>query len=146
MRDDQRTQFRLDLDWEFGEHTICFGYSQEVVETSDNIAYVGDGKTYEYRVMSQGTLDWLNGKRADIGQGSITGISAGDDYYRAHEYDRVGTAESTNTAIYIQDTWSITDEITLNIGIRNSAFESKTGEGDVYADMDNQWAPRLGAI
>ena len=49
-------------------------------------------------------------------------------------------------SIYIQDTWSITDEITLNIGIRNSAFESKTGEGDVYADMDNQWAPRLGAI
>jgi hypothetical protein len=146
LRDDQRTQFRLDLDWEFGDHTIRFGYSQEVVETSDNIAYAGDGKTYEYRVMSQGTLDWLNGKRADIGQGLITGISAGDDYYRAREYDRVGTAESTNTAIYIQDTWRVTDEITLNIGLRNSAFESKTGEGDVYADMDNQWAPRLGAI
>jgi hypothetical protein len=146
LRDDQRTQFRLDLDWEFGDHTIRFGYSQEVVETSDNIAYAGDGKTYEYRVMSQGTLDWLNGKRADIGQGAITGISAGNDYYRAREYDRVGTAESTNTAIYIQDTWRVTDEITLNIGLRNSAFESKTGEGDVYADMDNQWAPRLGAI
>ncbi len=146
LRDDQRTQFRLDLDWEIGDHTIRFGYSQEVVETSDNIAYAGDGKTYEYRIMSQGTLDWLNGKRADIGQGPITGISAGDEYYRAREYDRVGTAESTNTAIYIQDTWNITDEVTLNIGIRNSAFESKTGEGDVYADMDNQWAPRLGAI
>jgi hypothetical protein len=146
LRDDQRTQFRLDLDWEFGDHTFRFGYSQEVVETSDNIAYAGDGKTYEYRVMSQGTLDWINGKRADIGQGEVTGISAGDDYYRAREYDRVGTAKSTNTAIYIQDTWSITDEITLNIGIRNSAFESDTGEGDTYADMDNQWAPRLGAI
>ncbi|NQZ86749.1 MAG: TonB-dependent receptor [Colwellia sp.] len=146
LRDDQRTQFRLDLDWEFGDHTLRFGYSQEVVETSDNIAYAGDGKTYEYRIMSQGTLDWLNGKRADIGQGEITGISAGDDYYRAREYDRVGTAESTNSAIYIQDTWNVTDDVTLNIGIRNSAFESKTGEGDVYADMDNQWAPRLGAI
>jgi len=146
LRDDQRTQFRLDLDWEFGDHTLRFGYSQEVVETSDNIAYAGDGKTYEYRIMSQGTLDWLNGKRADIGQDEITGISAGDDYYRAREYDRVGTAESTNTAIYIQDTWNVTDSVTLNIGIRNSAFESKTGEGDVYADMDNQWAPRLGAI
>jgi len=146
LRKDQRTQFRLDLDWEFGDHTLRFGYSQEVVETSDNLAYAGDGKEYEYRIMSQGTLDWLNGKRADIGQGPITGISAGDDYYRARQYDRVGTAESTNTAIYIQDTWNVSDDVTLNIGIRNSSFESQTGEGDTYADMDNQWAPRLGAI
>ncbi len=146
LRDDQRTQFRVDLDWEIGDHTIRFGYSQEVVETSDNIEYAGDGREYEYRIMSQGTLDWINGERAKLGQGPAEGIAAGDDYFRARRYDRVGTAESVNRAFYIQDTWNVTDEITLNIGLRNSAFESKTGEGDTYAEMDNQWAPRLGAI
>ncbi len=146
LREDTRTQFRVDLDWELGEHTLRFGISQEVVETSDNIAYAGSGKEYEYRIMSQGTLDWINGNRADLGQGPVTSIAAGDEYYRAREYSRIGTAESTNTALYIQDTWNVTDEITLNIGLRNSSFESKTGEGDTYAEMDNQWAPRLGAI
>lgn len=146
LRDDQRTQARVDLDWEIGDHTIRFGYSQEVVETSDNIEYAGDGREYEYRIMSQGTLDWINGNRADIGLGPVEGIAAGDDYFRARRYDRVGTSESINRAFYIQDTWNVTDEVTLNIGIRNSAFESKTGEGDTYAEMDNQWAPRLGAI
>lgn len=146
QQDDKRTQFRVDLDWELGDHTIRVGYSQEKVETTDNIVYAGDGKSYEYRIMSQGTLDWLNGKRADIGQGPIEGVVAGDEYYRAREYDRIGTAESNNRAFYIQDTWNVTDEITLNIGLRNSSFDSFTGEGDKYAKMDNQWAPRLGAI
>lgn len=146
LRDDSRTQLRLDLDWEIGDHTLRFGYSHEKVETSDNIAYSGDGKEYEYRIMSQGTLDWINGKRAGLGQDPVTSIAAGDDYFRAREYDRVGTAESNNYAIYIQDTWNVTDEVTLNIGLRNSSFDSKTGEGDTYADMKNQWAPRLGAI
>jgi len=146
QQDDKRTQFRVDLDWELGDHTVRFGYSQETVETSDNIVYAGDGKSYEYRVMTSGTLGWLNDNRAELGQGPITSIGIGDDYFRAREYDRVGTAESNNYAFYIQDTWNVTDEVTLNIGLRNSSFDSYTGEGDKYAEMSEQWAPRLGAI
>ena len=146
LSEDQRTQFRVDLDWEIGDHTIRFGYSEEVIETNDNLSYAGDGKQYRYRVMSQGTLDWINDNRAWDGLAPFTGISAGDDYYRAREYSVIGKTEAKNTAIYIQDTWNVTDEVTLNLGIRNSSFSSETGAGDTYADMDNQWAPRLGAI
>ena len=146
QQDDKRTQFRVDLDWELGDHTVRFGYSQETVETSDNIVYAGDGKSYEYRIMTSGTLNWINGHREDLGQGPVTSIGVGDEYTKARQYDRVGTAESNNYAFYIQDTWNVTDEVTLNIGLRNSSFDSYTGEGDKYADMSNQWAPRLGAI
>ena len=145
-QDDKRTQFRVDLDYDIGDHTIRLGYSQEDVEVSDNIVYAGDGKRYEYRIMSQGTLDWINDNRATLGQGPVEGVVAGDEYFRAREYDRIGTAKSESRAIYIQDTWRVTDELTLNIGLRNSSFSSYTGEGDKYAEMDNQWAPRLGAI
>lgn len=146
QQDDKRTQLRVDLDWEFGDHTVRFGYSHEKVETTDNIVYAGDGKSYEYRVMSQGTLDWVNNNRASLGQAPVTNIAAGDDYFRSREYSRIGTAESNNYALYIEDTWNVTDEVTLNLGVRNSSFDSFTGEGDKYADMSNQWAPRLGAI
>lgn len=145
LQQDKRTQFRFDIDWEVGEHTIRFGYSSEIVEVSDLITYSGDGKQYDYRVMTQGTLDWINGQRAALGQGEAD-IAPGDRYFRAREYSRIGTAESGTTAIYIQDTWRVTDAVTLTLGLRNSAFFAETGEGDRYVDMTNQWAPRVGAI
>lgn len=144
-QNDKRTQFRVDLDWEFDDHTLRAGFSQEVVEVSDNITYAGDGYQYDYRVMTQGTLDWINDNRAALGQGPAD-ISAGDRFYRSRIYTRIGTAESKTTAFYLQDSWRITDEVTLNLGVRNSAFSADTGEGDTYLDMKNQWAPRLGAI
>ena len=144
MQNDKRTQARIDFDWELGDHTIRVGYSSEVVEVSDNITYAGDGKQYDYRVMTQGTLDWINANRANLGQGPAD-IQAGDRFYRAREYTRIGTAESGTRAFYIQDTWRVTDEVTLILGVRNSSFYADTGEGDRYVDMDNQWAPRLGA-
>ena len=143
---DTRTQMRLDLDWEIADHTVRFGYSQEVVETADNIAYSGPkNEFYEYFTMTPGRIDTLNTERAALGQEPIS-LVAGDDYVRTDKYGRIGAAESINTAFYIQDTWNVTDEVTLNLGLRNSSFESKTGEGETYAKMDNQWAPRLGAI
>ncbi|MCH2056899.1 MAG: TonB-dependent receptor [Thalassotalea sp.] len=144
-QNDKRTQFRVDLDWEFDDHTLRAGFSQEVVEVSDNITYAGDGYQYDYRVMTQGTLDWINDNRAALGQGPAD-ISVGDRFYRSRIYTRIGTAESKTAAFYLQDSWRITDELTLNLGVRNSAFSADTGEGDTYLDMKNQWAPRLGAI
>ena len=141
---DKRTQMRVDLDWELDDHTIRIGYSREVVEVSDHIEQAGDGFEYNYRTMTQGTLDWINGNRAADGLAPITSIAAGDQYVRTRIYSRIGSTESVNSAFYIQDTWRVNDEWTLNLGLRNSAFSSDTGEGDTYVDMKNQWAPRLG--
>lgn len=146
VRNDKRTQARVDIDWELGDHTIRLGYSQEKIETEDNIAYAGDGKSYEYRIMTQGTLDWINGNRDELGQAPVSSIEAGDEYFRARQYSRIGSAESRSSAFYIEDTWRVTDEVTLNLGLRSSSYESDTAEGDTYADMSNQLAPRLGAI
>ncbi|RHW77615.1 TonB-dependent receptor [Colwellia sp. RSH04] len=145
MSNDKRTQFRLDLDWELEDHTIRVGYSSEVVEVADNITYSGDGYRYEYYLMTSGWLNWINGERAGAGQAPVE-HELGENFLYRREYSRIGTAESGTTAFYIEDSWRVTDEVTLNLGLRNSSFTSETGEGDKYVDMSNQWAPRLGAI
>jgi hypothetical protein len=65
-------------------------------------------------------------------------------YVRARRNEVSGTFESTNTAFYLEDNWSVTDTLLLNIGIRNEAFDNKDGDGNTYIKMDDMWAPRLG--
>jgi hypothetical protein len=67
-----------------------------------------------------------------------------DAYIRARRYEIAGTFESINSAYYLEDNWSVTDNLVLNLGIRNEAFDNKDGEGNSYIKMDNMWAPRFG--
>lgn len=142
---DTRTQARIDFDWELGDHSLRFGYTQEVIETYDNTTYSGGGTKYEYYWAGQGDVDWFNWRRANEGL-APTALQAGDAYGKKIHYAVAGETESRTHAFYIEDTWRVTDEVTLNLGIRNSGFESDTSAGDTYAEMSNQWAPRLGAI
>src|SRR5690606_20488043 len=63
---------------------------------------------------------------------------------RARQYAIFGEFESTNRAYYIEDNWSITDNLVLNLGLRYEEFNNKDAEGRTYIRMDDMWAPRLG--
>lgn len=64
---------------------------------------------------------------------------------RVRAYDNDGGWTSTQNAWYIQDSWEITDRLTLNLGLRNESFENENIEGVTFVDLKDQWAPRLGA-
>ena len=144
LSNDKRTQMRVDLDWELDDHTIRIGFSDEAIEVTDKINYAGDGYRYEYYQMDSGWLNWINGERAAAGQAAVT-HELNTNFLVQREYVREGTAKTGSRAFYIQDSWRVTDEVTVNLGLRNSSFYAETGEGDKYIDMGNQWAPRLGA-
>jgi hypothetical protein len=122
--DDQREVIRIDADWYLGDHEIRFGIDAETLTANQQTINSG-GAYYLYVV--------------------------GDDdetieYVRQRTYSSGGTFESKNLAFYIQDQWQATDDLVLNIGLRNDSFENFNGVGESFVKLDNLWAPRLGLV
>lgn len=146
--EDERTVFRADVDIYaslFGEHHFRIGYDAEKLESSQTLDYSGSGYNYC--------------RPAPVGGVQCTGDFTGGIWYRYQTYDTAGNPtrvrvraydndggwSSTQNAYYIQDSWQVTDQLTLNLGLRNEAFENENVAGEAFVDLSNQWAPRLGA-
>lgn len=74
--------------------------------------------------------------------GGVIGLNS---RVRVRAYDNDGGWESTQNAYYIQDSWEVTDRLTLNLGVRNEGFENANVAGVTFIDLQDQWAPRVGA-
>lgn len=125
----ERTNWRIDADWVLGKHSLRFGLDREKVTVSDKTLPTGDGAYSYYRASANNTL----------------GLPVGTEYLDQRVFVRGGTSDNTSDAWYIQDSWSIGPRLTLNLGLRNTTFQNTTSDGQVYVDIDNQIAPRLGA-
>jgi hypothetical protein len=57
-------------------------------------------------------------------------------------------ATSTSTTIggFLQDSWSIMDRVTVNLGVRYDSQVVVGNDGNVGIAMPNQWSPRIGVI
>lgn len=53
---------------------------------------------------------------------------------------------STSVGGFIQDSWSILDNFTVNFGVRYDAQFIYGGAGQLALSLPNQWSPRLGVI
>lgn len=134
-RNDERKQSRADFEWTLGDHLVRFGYDHEV-DTSDFLQhYPGPGQLYYniYTTTPGSTIE---------NDGVVPpGYFA---YVRARRNELSGNFETTNSAYYVEDNWSITPNFLLNVGLRRDAFDNKDAAGRSYIKMDNMVAPRLG--
>ena len=55
-----------------------------------------------------------------------------------------GVFETTANAWYIEDNWSITPNLLLNLGVRVDSFNNKTAAGTSFIKIDDLVSPRLG--
>ncbi|MCY1016353.1 TonB-dependent receptor [Pyxidicoccus sp. MSG2] len=57
-------------------------------------------------------------------------------------------SKSTGTTVggFVQDSWSIANRVTLNLGVRYDVQAMYGGNGDLALILGNQWSPRVGAI
>lgn len=120
---DTRDQFRIDAEWQLGDHLLRFGYDADKFKSVDGIAYSG-GALFIYQTT-----------------GPIATPSERVRYLSFRTGANVGVDQQ---AFYIEDTWNVTDNFIAYMGLRWDTFENKNGEGETYVKISNQFAPRLG--
>jgi len=130
-----RTQFRVDFNYALDDHTIQFGIDMETLDV-------------DYDEHPNGTGDgagWWKVSHSIDGSPELN-IPADSTYIDRRVRKSVGQSEVNQFAFYLQDSWQVSDELVLNLGVRYNEFENTTSEGKVYSDLTGQIAPRLQAI
>ena len=133
---DEREAFRVDFEWQIGDHGLRFGFDRESNVSDYQRFYPGPGG-FRYDVFVT----------SSSGSGSpINGVvyPPGTAYVRSRRLEVDGTFETINEAAYLEDNWQVTPTLMLNAGLRYEAFDNRNGEGQTYIEIDDMIAPRLG--
>ncbi|MCC4604118.1 TonB-dependent receptor [Xanthomonas campestris] len=125
---DTRDQYRIDAEWQLGDHLIRGGVDIDNFETIDGTSYSGGEQ-------------WRYGRYTPFGG---TAADRTEDIVRRRVFQSGATVEVKQRAFYIEDTWSITDNFNAYLGLRWDSFDNRNGEGDSFVKIDNQFAPRIG--
>ena len=130
---DERDIARLDIEWRLGRHLLRAGLDRESNTSFSEARYSGDdGWIY---------FDAVPGEMVPTGT-----VPAGVDQVANHLVFSIGGSFDIKTqSWYIEDSWQVSDELTLNIGLRNESFDNRNAAGETFVKITDQWAPRLGA-
>jgi len=121
-----------------GRHSFKFGYQLNKLSNDVDQGYFGVGEV---------RLFWGQSDRG-IGPGVCpAGPCLSYGYGYLQDFGTVGLASSTNSAIYIQDSWQPTPRLTLNLGLRMEKEDvpsfSENGQAIKFG-WGSKLAPRLG--
>jgi len=134
---DTRKAMRFDVGYHFslmGEHQLRVGFDREKNTSADNSAYSG-GLYHRYIAVTPG---------ASLGGGTVpAGVT---QVVRDRVYSVAGAFEVQTDAYYIEDNWSLMEgRLRLRLGARNESFTNLNKDGDIFIEIKDQLAPRLGA-
>lgn len=135
-RYDKREAARLDFEWSLGDHLLRFGLDQEVMDSNSSVVYPGDGVSYQAQAATPGGA-LPNGAFVPAG---VTRI------IDARRYITGAPVSTKAQAIYLEDNWSITPNLLLQLGLRADKFENTLASGVTFAkaDFSDMISPRLG--
>jgi hypothetical protein len=142
-RGNKTSNFRLDLSYVLGDHTIAVGIDNQRAEAiAQGSIPTGPGYVWRY-----GTSDPDVPISTGTGVPATGGFPNGEEgYYVVKAIDSsLATIHSTQRAQYIEDRWQVTENLLLSLGLRNDQFTNYNSDGDAYIRQTKpQWAPRLG--
>jgi hypothetical protein len=143
---DERDQFRIDAEWQLGDHLLRFGVDIDQFSSFDAESLEGG---YNYRYSGDPTP-------CAAGTGGSTGVTC-VPVDRSNPADplsplRVRTrhfmtgagVEVNSKAYYVEDRWQVTPNFLAYLGLRWDSFENVNGAGEKFVEIKNQFGPRLG--
>lgn len=131
---DERKAFRIDAEWNLGDHGLRFGLDNDEYEVISGSLSSGGERVYIRTVAAGGTLS--SGYTNDTG--------APFDYVEARHFENGGAFTTKNSAYYLEDNWQVTKNLMASIGVRSESFENLNADGKTFIKVDNTIAPRLG--
>jgi len=141
---DSNTQYAIDVEYTVGDHTITAGYEKQERDTTRyNIPTGPDGgHSYNYYTLEAGSE-----VQGDDGVLFRNDTASAIDYVsdRVFSNEELGGGFTSDIqAYFIEDVWSITDDLTLSIGLRVDDFENIGVTGRTISSFTTDVAPRLG--
>lgn len=136
VRDTQRVFYRADADVYFsllGDHHVRFGYDKEELSLTRRTQRTG-GYNLLYRTATAGTLQAQGGSN----------LAPGQEFVEVGVFRSGGTFNGENEALYIQDSWDLTDQLTLNLGVRLDKFSITGADSKNIVELDEEIGPRFG--
>ncbi len=130
---DEREAYRMDADLYLGSHSFRAGVDYENNYSFDSTQNSG-GAYFLY--------DIAENHRTFVGND----LPDDEQIVRRRYYNTGGDYTTESNALYLQDSWAVTPNLTLNLGLRYEEFVNKNGIGERFIDIDGQYAPRLGMI
>ena len=129
---DIRESLRADLTWDLGDHTLRFG-----IDNEDNVS--------TNTTVNSGGVYWLlhpTNDRAPYICDTTTECPSGSNA-RRRNYSTGGSFNVKSDAYYVQDTWRVNDQLTMEVGLRNETFTNYNSNNLEFVTVDDQWAPRV---
>lgn len=140
---DVRKAWRFDGEWALGDHLVRFGVDREEFSTVDGNVYSGTS----YEPETPGGIFWRysNAVAGQVLAGNGAVVPDGvTEIVRLRYFENGGNFVTRNSAWYIEDNWSVTDNFLAYLGVRNESFTNLNSLGGAFIDVTNTWAPRLG--
>ena len=139
----EREFFRADADFYFnllGDHHVRVGYDKEKNSLLSVSVRPGPFQgAYQYRRAAP----LVDGKSLTA-MANGGNLLPGQDYLEVNIFNSGGAFEGENEAFYIQDEWDVTEQLTLNLGVRLDKFVLNNIVGDELTNFDKEIGPRLG--
>lgn len=135
----ERIFYRVDADFFFdlmGEHHMRVGWDREDLTLSHITSRAGAG--------TLGSPTGWSGVYNEGGAGDPYGQADDQMYLAITHFESGGEFEQQNQAYYIQDSWDILDNLTINLGVRMDQFNVETAAGIPFIEFDEEIGPRLG--
>jgi hypothetical protein len=117
--EDERKQFRVDAEWQLGDHLLRFGYDADQFNSFDAESIEG-GVQWRY-------------------QGTPASLAV-----RKRIFQTGANVEVDSKAFYVEDRWQVSDNFLAYMGLRWDSFKNKNGQGQEFISINNQFGPRLG--
>lgn len=132
-----RTFYRVDADLYvdfLGRHHFRAGYDNEDTRLNHTLFLTGGSRYYYEQVQSPEDA-------------AANGFTDPNQEYLEVLYENLGaggaSVRGTNEAYYFQDSWDVTRQLNVQLGVRDDVFDLNNLVGDRVLNLKDNWAPRI---
>ncbi|NOK36536.1 TonB-dependent receptor [Corallococcus exercitus] len=120
-----------------GTHVFKAGVDTEFLTFDQKKAYSGSVWLQESSSLVNGRRIWVDNRRYGYQTAPDTPV-----------FESLQKSSTSGTTIggFLQDSWSIANRVTLNLGVRYDVQSMYGGDGNLALKLGNQWSPRIGAV
>lgn len=142
----KRTVYKLDVAKFLGGHEIKGGVDWEDIDSEVNRFEGGAGQRISKLRSSAATGSQIYYRHRFFIDDTAPGFDPTNPATFVIAVPLTVTPGTLNTSFYVQDSWRVIPNVSINAGLRWERQQVNDRHGDTSIDINDAWAPRLGVV